>query len=88
MRTKVLCRGTGEIQIFHLPPQAAVVAAYEQARGNWTTWSYDYSRAKVECGGQMVCCGAFSARLTQTSIAEMLKRGAEAQAEIERGQVG
>ena len=88
MATKVVCLGTGEIQAFSQPPQAAVVAAYEQARGNWNTWLYDYSQAKMGPSGAVVCCGEFCAAVPRVSISAMLKSAAEAQAEIERGQVG
>lgn len=41
---------TGAYLHFSLPPREAVVAAWEQARGNWSTWTYGTSKAPVEEG--------------------------------------
>lgn len=41
MTTKVLNLATGEEILYSIPPERAVVAAYEQfARKNWNTWGY------------------------------------------------
>ena len=31
----------GLVQVYSLPPKQALVAAYEQSRGNWNTWEYE-----------------------------------------------
>lgn len=44
-------------------PQQAVVNAYEQfTRGNWNTWEYDYSQAKLTPSGLHWNCGDWTCR--------------------------
>jgi hypothetical protein len=52
----------GPEQVFSLPPRDAVIAAYAQARGDWSTWTYStrYS-ALVEPTARGFCCGDFAA---------------------------
>lgn len=50
---------TGEVQIFSCEPALAVVAADEQSRGNFNTWTYDKSRARVSKTGKTISCGNF-----------------------------
>ena len=60
---KVLNLGTGKHVTYSLPPEEAVVAAYEQNRGNFNTWQYaafaDHPKARR--GQYSVSCGDFAA---------------------------
>ena len=60
---KVLNLGTGKHVKYSLPPEEAVVAAYEQSLGNWNTWQYkafaDHPEARR--GQYSVSCGDFAA---------------------------
>ena len=38
--TRVLNLATGDWYTYTLPPEQAVVAAYAQAHGDWSTWDY------------------------------------------------
>ena len=60
---KVLNLDTGKHTTYSLPPEEAVVAAYEQSLGNFNTWQYkafaDHPEARR--GQYRVSCGNFSA---------------------------
>lgn len=61
---KVLDLNTGKYLIYSgITPAEAVVAAHEQSKGNFNTWSYDFTQAKVGPSGMTVLCGDFSAML-------------------------
>lgn len=53
---------TGERRIYSLSPEDAVIAAYAQSRGDWSTWSYQtrYS-GQVVTGAVCVTIGNWSA---------------------------
>jgi hypothetical protein len=62
--TQVLNLETGAMQAFSLLAPQAVVAAFEQSRGNWNTWDYDpVTHPHIEFGpsGRTVFCGPFGA---------------------------
>lgn len=52
---------TGEVLTYSSSPEQAVVAAFEQSRGNFNTWDYDFSKAVITTNGRTVYCGDFSA---------------------------
>ena len=64
--TKVLNLDTGKHTVYSLSPEDAVVAAYEQSRGNYNTWQYpafaDHPEARR--GQYSVSCGDFTALMT------------------------
>lgn len=51
-------------QTYTLPPEQAVVAAYEQSRDNWCTWTYPPPEQHPEfrTGRRYVTCGRFTAQ--------------------------
>lgn len=55
---------TGETRHYSCPPREAVVCAAEQERGNWNTWTYDFSRARANL--RTVSCGEWTAVWNQT----------------------
>ena len=59
----VLNLTTGKHTTYSLPAEEAVVAAYEQSRGNFNTWQYatfaDHPEARR--GQYSVSCGDFAA---------------------------
>lgn len=60
---------TGQIRVYDLPPAEAVVAAYEQGRGNYNTWQYPTpAEAAVRYGpsGRTVFRGDWGALLDET----------------------
>lgn len=59
--TRVLNLATGESIFYSLDPRSAVVAAWEQSRGNYNTWTYGDSHAIVEHGQRTVTAGDFTA---------------------------
>ncbi len=61
MRVKNL--DTGEERWYTCSPEQAVVAAYEQGRGNWNTWDYLAfdEHPKARRGRYTVSCGDFTA---------------------------
>jgi hypothetical protein len=56
---KVENLSTGQVLEYTLSPAQAVVAAYEQSRGNWNTWSYPdpANHPQFEEGVKTVRCG-------------------------------
>ena len=48
-------------------PREAVVCADEQSRGNWNTWTYDFTKA-VE-GDLTVSCGDWTALRVERAVA-------------------
>lgn len=65
---------TGEERTFAgISPAAAVVNAYEQAKGNNNTWAYDYSQAKVSKSGGTVSCGDWTAILSKDKIMAQIR---------------
>jgi hypothetical protein len=54
---------TGEEHDYTCPANEAVVCAFEQARKNYSTWDYDYSKAIVSKSGKTVSCGDWVALL-------------------------
>lgn len=61
--TMVVNLSTGEEQLFSLPPEEAVVAAYEQDKGNYNTWRYPIAdeHPNFVRGKRSVACGDFTA---------------------------
>jgi len=59
--TKVYNLLTGVELIYSISPQAAVIAAWEQDRGNFNTWTYERSKAPVEHGRFSVTAGDWTA---------------------------
>jgi hypothetical protein len=55
--------GTSKQQEFSCDPRSAVVCAYEQSKGNFNTWTYDFNQAVVTQSGQHVYCGNFAAKM-------------------------
>jgi hypothetical protein len=51
----VLNLSTGKVQHYSCPPQTAVVCADEQSRGNYNTWDYDLTRARLINDRTWVC---------------------------------
>ena len=62
--TEVVNLATDGRQIFTLPPDEAVVAAYEQEHKNWNTWQYPApeNHSEFVVGQHYVACGDFTAR--------------------------
>ncbi len=62
---RVLDLATGYSQMYTLPAVQAVIAAYEQAKGNWNTWNYSSNHPLLEFGpsGRTVFCGQFGTML-------------------------
>lgn len=54
---------TGEVLEYSLPPERAVVCAAYQECGNYNTWSYDFTRARLTPTGRFVVCGHHAARM-------------------------
>lgn len=46
-----------ELTYCGISPEQAVVCADYQSRGNFNTWTYDYSRAQRGPSGRTVSCG-------------------------------
>ncbi len=67
MLTVVVNLHTGAERPYSLPPAEALVAAYEQVRGNWNTWTYSESSCPVEEGKYTLSAGDWT----------VLKAGAE-----------
>lgn len=67
--TTVLNLATGKEQTFFCPPEEAVVAAFEQAGGNWNTWQYQkwIDHPERQLGSVSVACGDFTALRTSTA---------------------
>lgn len=63
--TRVLNLDTGQEQWFSIFAQQAVIAAYEQSRGNHNTWTYPHEHPQLRFGpsGRTVSCGSFCAML-------------------------
>jgi hypothetical protein len=60
-----------------LTPAQAVVAAYYQAEiGNFNTWNYDWSKAKVSDSGKTVACGDWTAVLDRTAHLDKVAKDA------------
>ena len=55
--TKVVNLKTGEEKWYSCPDYEAVVCAFEQARKNWNTWTYDYRQARWSMTERTVSCG-------------------------------
>lgn len=51
--------------VFSLPPEKAVVAAFEYSRGNRNTWAYDFTKAQISKSGKTVICGDWCANMNQ-----------------------
>ena len=67
--TEVMDLRTGHKTLYSLPPEKAVVCAFEQVeKHNNNTWDYDYSQAVVSKSGKTVCCGDFAAPMIQEGI--------------------
>ena len=62
----------GEQLYYMLPPERAVVCAFNQDRGRNNTWTYDFSIYKKSKSGKTVFCGDFTA-LTGTAKCARLK---------------
>lgn len=61
--TQVLSLDTGEYTGYSCSPEQAVVAAHEQSKGNWNTWTYPAFADHPEAsrGTYTVSCGNFAA---------------------------
>ena len=70
--TRVLCLKTGKEQWYDLAPARAVIAAFEQAKGNWNTWLYQTDHPSLQFGpsGRTVFCGSFGAMLADRAHTE------------------
>ena len=55
---------------YFLAPEQAVVCAWYQARGNYNTWDYDFTKAVYGKSGKTVFCGEFSAMLDRCPIGD------------------
>ncbi len=68
--TKVYHLGTSQVLEYGLPPDVAVIAAYEQGKGNWNTWTYLppelHPELKYGASGTTVICGNYAAALEET----------------------
>lgn len=64
--TRVVNLATGEERHYTLAARDAVVAAWEQARGNWNTWNYPTSAAPVRTGKYTVGAGDWCVLLRVT----------------------
>ena len=68
--TKVYHLGTSRVLEYGLPPDVAVIAAYEQGRGNGETWNYLPPELPPELkygpSGKTVICGNYAAALEET----------------------
>ena len=51
---------TGSIQTYSLPPREALVAAWEQGRGNFNTWLYQESECPIEEGRWHLFAGDYA----------------------------
>ena len=82
--TKVLNLATSEYITYSIPPEEAVVAAYEQSRGNWNTWQYPTFAEHLEArrGEYSVSCGDFAA------ITRYPKRGEKIHEKIAARRIG
>lgn len=62
--TEVTNLATGEVQTFSLPPDKAVVVAYEQSLKRWCTWQYPAptEHPRFREGMDYVSCGDFTAK--------------------------
>lgn len=58
---EVMNLATQEKQVYTLPPEQAVIAAYAQAKGDYNTWDYGKYRNLVKKGKLTVTCGDWSA---------------------------
>ena len=56
---RAVAQRAGETKEFSCSPREAVVCVHEQARGNWNTWQYDFSRAQAN--PKTVTCGDWTA---------------------------
>lgn len=61
--TRVINLKTGGETYYTITPEKAVVCAYNQSRGNYNSFSYDFSIAKKSASGKTVSCGDFAAML-------------------------
>lgn len=61
MMTTVYTLGGQVEQVFNLPPKEAVIAAYEQSKGNYNTWTYPDNPDYLVWGKRTVCAGNFAA---------------------------
>jgi len=63
MASKVYDLRTGNVHVeYTCSAREAVVAAFEQEKGNYNTWEYDPAQAVV--AGRFVTCGDFTCRIT------------------------
>lgn len=79
-RVTVVNLSTGAERVYMgLTPAQAVVAAHEQAdRGNFNTWNYDWTKAKVSDSRETVACGDWTAKyLTEFLTASIPRKGPE-----------
>jgi hypothetical protein len=73
----VLNLETGEERIYvGITPEQAVVAAYEQSRGNFSTWTYPSpeEHPHLRRGQKTVACGDWTAALVQPSRNKKVSR--------------
>ena len=70
MITQVLNLDTNQHLSFSLPPDQAVIAAYEHDQGNHNTWDYPSSKhhKAILYGKRTVSCGKFTAILNASAF--------------------
>lgn len=52
---------TWQVKTYSLPPVKAVIAAWRQEQGDWSTWEYEKFTSEVRSGERTVCCGDWCA---------------------------
>jgi hypothetical protein len=70
MKTHVFNLNTGQWITYFTSPTRAVIAAFEQSRGNFNTWAYpaDHPNLEFAPSGQTVFCGDFGALLNMCPL--------------------
>ena len=61
--TTVINLATGEERIYSLPARFAVIAAYEQSKGNNNTWEYPGNHQQLVSGKWTVACGDWCTKI-------------------------
>jgi len=65
MLTKVICMGSHVEKYYTLCPRDSLVAAYEQSKGNFNTWTYkDTSEYPIQAGGHFLYLHGFAVAIT------------------------
>lgn len=70
MSTRVFSLRTGkEVGEYSLAPRQALIAAHEQARGNYNTWDYPEDSTGIETGRAYLFLGDFAVRYCDGGVA-------------------